>query len=72
MLLVEDVGGEEGRVIDHETSLIIDAISIPRGSKRATGSEDSRVIVWSCPFQVERERKGLETLLFQTCFAEMQ
>ena len=43
MLLVEVVGGEEGSVIDDETSLIIDAISVPRRSKTATGSEDSRV-----------------------------
>ena len=43
MLLVEVVGGEEGSVFDDETSLIIDAISVPRRSKTATGSEDSRV-----------------------------
>ena len=34
MLLVEVVGGE-GSVIDDETSLIIDAISVPRRSKNS-------------------------------------
>ena len=48
---------------DHETSLIIDAISVPRGSKTATGSEDLRLIVRSHPFQVVREEGSGDTAI---------